>query len=140
MFKNAKQFSVSLTKRLKTNPAKNVASALQRSGDLVRNTAVMSIVQNPRRGPEVRRRGQTFNISAAGDPPAQDQGILSAGITMEVKMSHSGGEATITTSAPYSAALEFGTVNMAARPFMLPALQNNRKKILEIFKRRGIIR
>ena len=46
----------------------------------------------------------------------------------------------IISSAPYSKPLEFGTVNMQPRPFMQPALQKNKQKIVSIFKYEGVIR
>tara|TARA_S200000501_G_C20144314_1_gene448607 strand:- start:45 stop:467 length:423 start_codon:yes stop_codon:yes gene_type:complete len=140
MFKNARQFGMNMRQKLGVNARKNVKDALEKSVNEVRNVAVESIVRNPRRGAEVRRRGQTFNISRAGDPPAQDQGFLSSQISVEVKMSSTGGIGKVISAAPYSAALEFGTVNMGARPFMQPALKKSQKKILQIFKREGIVK
>ena len=37
--------------------------------------------------------------------------------------------ASVESNADYSAALEFGTSKMSARPFMQPALEENRPKI-----------
>ena len=49
---------------------------------------------------------------------------------------HADGEGVdIASNAKYSAALEFGTSRMRARPFMVPALENSRRKIGEIFKK-----
>ena len=45
----------------------------------------------------------------------------------------------IISSAPYSKHLEFGTVNMTERPFMQPALQKNKRKIENLF-RKGILK
>lgn len=39
--------------------------------------------------------------------------------------------AQVSSNAPYSAALEFGTSKMAARPFMGPALQKNKARITQ---------
>jgi len=46
----------------------------------------------------------------------------------------------IIASAPYAKHLEFGTSNILPRPFMQPALQKNKKKIVEIFKREGVVK
>jgi len=36
--------------------------------------------------------------------------------------------------------LEFGTLNMAKRPFMLPALRNSKNAIKKIFVKNGLLR
>ena len=46
----------------------------------------------------------------------------------------------VISAAPYSKALEFGTTTMDARPFMQPALEKNKKKIVSIFKQQGVIK
>jgi HK97 gp10 family phage protein len=43
----------------------------------------------------------------------------------------------IISAAPYSKALEFGTVNMQPRPFMQPALNKNKNKIVKMFMQEG---
>jgi len=140
MIKNSRAFNARMRQRLGPNAKRNVEIALQRAADLVRNEAVISIVQNSRSGPTVKRRGTTMKISAAGDPPASDTGFLASQISAEVEMGLTGGEAVVKSAAPYSIPLEFGTLHMAARPFMQPALHKNRKKIQDMFKRQGIIR
>ena len=45
----------------------------------------------------------------------------------------------IVSAAPYSQALEFGTTTMMPRPFMSPALEKNRRKIVKMFKDDGIV-
>ena len=139
MIKNSRDFNARIRKRLGPNAKRNVEIALQSAADLVRNEAVTSIVQNSRSGPTVKRRGISMKISAAGDPPASDTGFLASQISAEVDMSLTGGEAVVKSAAPYSIPLEFGTVHMAARPFMQPALHKSKNKIKEMFKRQGII-
>lgn len=101
----------------------------------VRTEAVKSIVQNPRRGGVVTRYNpkRVVSTSAAGDPPAQDTGNLSSGISSEVKGLHG----KVISKAAYSKALEYGTRNMAARPFLVPAVEKARefvrKKKKELF-------
>jgi hypothetical protein len=40
----------------------------------------------------------------------------------------------------YGKHLEYGTLNMQARPFMFPSLEKNRRKILQRFKNAGFMR
>ena len=86
---------------------------------------------NPRR---------THTASKSGQPPATDTGFLVSQITMNVKSNADGSiVGQIISAAPYSKPLEFGTVNMDARPFMQPALQKNKRKIKALFKK-GILK
>lgn len=57
--------------------------------------------------------------SPAGDPPGVDTGNLKNNIVTEPE---EGGYA-VYSNADYSAHLEYGTVNMAARPYMLPSFE-----------------
>ncbi len=69
--------------------------------------------------------------SKPGEPPNRDTGVLQAHIetsqpdplTVEVK-----------SSAPYAAALEFGTSKMAERPYMRPARDSEEPKIQRLFE------
>ena len=141
MFKNSRAFMVQMKKRLKTNPKRKVERSLERATNLVRNEAVESIMRGAKSGGTVTRYNprREHQVSAAGEPPASDTGFLVSQISSEVKMSANGGTGTVTSAAPYSSALEFGTTNMAARPFMQPALRKSRNKIERIFKREGIV-
>ena len=62
------------------------------------------------------------------------------GITTEVDRQMDGSVVgKIISSAPYSKALEYGTRNMEARPFMAPSLAKSRRRINNIFKE-GIVK
>lgn len=64
--------------------------------------------------------------SAPGEAPNNDTGVLANNIeTLETGPLH----VTVSSNAPYAAHLEFGTSRMAARPYMGPALQKNKKRI-----------
>jgi hypothetical protein len=63
--------------------------------------------------------------SAPGEAPANDLGNLAAGIGVT---NGSGPlERIVTSNAEYSAGLELGTTEVAARPFMNPALEGVRQ-------------
>tara|TARA_R110002111_G_scaffold610_1_gene4950 strand:- start:1170 stop:1616 length:447 start_codon:yes stop_codon:yes gene_type:complete len=125
--KNLPQFSSKLNMQSK-NVNRNIIQVVNSIANSVRNTAVVSIIQNSRAGGQVTRYNptRTINISKAGDPPAADTGYLSSQIV--VKIDATGLGADIISNADYSAALEYGTLKMPARPFMQPAAEENRKK------------
>jgi len=84
---------------------------------------------------------RTHTQSKPLSPPASDTGFLVSQITMNVDTKVDGSVVgQIISAAPYSKPLEFGTVNMQPRPFMQPALRKNKSKILQIFKKEGVIR
>lgn len=60
--------------------------------------------------------------SAPGDPPATDTGFLVNSIQAE--LNGPGDIGTIEVGALYGAFLEVGTGDMAARPFMVPAIDH----------------
>jgi len=139
--KNLDTFKKNLNKKMTVNARKNAKIAITRGANLVENEAKESIMRggsgktyekyNPRR---------THTASKSGQPPATDTGFLVSQITMNVKSNADGSiVGQIISAAPYSKPLEFGTVNMDARPFMQPALEKNKKKITSIFKQKGII-
>ena len=140
--KNLNSFKRNLQKKMTTNARKNVKIAVTRGTSLVENEAKESIAQggtgktyekyNPRR---------THTASKSGQPPATDTGFLISQITMNVKSQTNGSVVgQVISAAPYSKALEFGTTTMDARPFMQPALEKNKKKIVSIFKQQGVIK
>ena len=131
------QFSTRVIR--KTNK-KNIAKKYEKSAielifratNLVRNEAITSINQNPRKGKTVTRRGKVMRISAVGDPPATDTGFLASNIINEFDSDKLG--ASVISRAKYSIDLEFGTSKMGARPFMQPALEKNKPKIRRLQK------
>ena len=141
MFKNLKQFRLSLKKKLGTNAKMNVEKALVRATNEVRNQAVESIMRGAKSGGAVIRYNprREHIRSAGGEAPASDTGFLVSQISTEVKMSTTGGVGSVVSAAPYSAPLEFGTSVMEARPFLQPALRKSRRKIESIFRQQGIV-
>jgi len=105
-----------------------------RAGNLVRNTAVQSINQGAKSGVVYEKYNprRTHRASAAGEPPATDTGFLVNNIALKVDVDGLG--ASVESRADYSTFLEFGTSKMAARPFMQPALEENRPKIRRLAK------
>tara|TARA_R110000824_G_scaffold37643_1_gene115718 strand:+ start:1940 stop:2248 length:309 start_codon:yes stop_codon:yes gene_type:complete len=100
------------------------------------NTAKIGIQAPPKSGARYTRGGITHQSSAGGQYPATDTGFLVANIAYMV----TNFVGRVTSSAPYSKYLEYGTTSMSARPFMFPSLEKNRMKILNMFKAIGLLR
>jgi HK97 gp10 family phage protein len=125
--KNKAQFDSRLDKQGK-NVRKNMERVVNSITNEVRNIAVRSILQNSRGGGISKRYNpkRTVNVSKAGNPPASDTGFLASNISSKIDADKLGAE--VISNADYSEALEFGTINMSARPFMQPAAEEARKK------------
>ena len=135
---NLKAFNRNLQRTLDSNKVKEY---ITRSTMLVKNTAVKSIMAGGT-GIEYTKYEprRTHRASAPKQPPANDTGFLVSQITTKVDVKPNGKVVgQIISAAPYSAALEFGTVNMTERPFMQPALMKNKRKIKAMFKR-GVLK
>lgn len=70
-------------------------------------------------------------VSSPGNPPGVDTGNLRASIHVERRGRNA---RAITTSAEYAHHLEFGTMFMAARPFMLPMALKLRDAIPSLWR------
>ena len=67
--------------------------------------------------------------SAPGEPPRSDSGRLRD--SLFVHTSRDGLSAEVGTGLAYGRHLEFGTQNMAARPWLHPALESTKRRIKE---------
>lgn len=99
------------------------------AGQMVRNTAVKSIQSSSGGG----RTYGNHTASAEGQPPNTDTGFLASNIFAIYDADKLGCD--IESRADYSEYLEFGTKDMSARPFMQPALEENRPKIKSMYRR-----
>ncbi|MFQ5954711.1 MAG: HK97-gp10 family putative phage morphogenesis protein [Kiloniellales bacterium] len=106
-----------------------VRQAIAASALEVEREAKRSILENPRRGRFYVRYNptRTGRASAPGDPPANDLGHLVRNITHVIDADGLG--ASVESRAFYSHFLEYGTVKMAARPFMFRALEKHKARI-----------
>lgn len=109
-------------RRMKNTGAKAVARALYQAGQLIELEAERSITAGS-------VSGKNHVVSAPGQPPNADTRFLDTNIETHLENEHL---VTVTSKADYSAALEFGTSRMAARPFMRPATEKNRAKVGEL--------
>ena len=100
---------------------KAAQGALYLGGLQIEALAKQSIMEGGKSGIVYKRRGVSHTASAPGETPANDTGRLVNSIHTD--RSDDGQTVTVSVDAAYGAPLEFGSVHMAARPFMLPALR-----------------
>lgn len=94
-----------------------VGRALFAAGEMIQTEAQLSITRGS-------VSGKNHVPSRPGEPPNQDTGVLANGIETALTGPLI---VEVSSNAPYSAALEYGSSKMAARPFMRPALQSHEK-------------
>lgn len=97
--------------------------------NMIRNTAVKSIQSH-------QSKGATYGkhiASTAGNPPNSDTGFLASQIFVKIDADKLG--ADVQSLADYSIHLEFGTSKMGARPFLQPAMEENRKPIRAMYRK-----
>lgn len=105
---------------------KQVVAALYAAGQDIEIEAERSITQG-----SVSGKGHV--PSRPGQPPNADTRYLDTNIETTIEAQNPP-TVHVTSHAPYSAALEYGTSKMAERPFMRPAVEKNRKNIAEKVK------
>ena len=66
---------------------------------------------------------------------AVDTGALKASISSDIDFTETSVEATVFTNNPYALYQEMGTVKMAAHPYMMPALNDNKSTFEYLAKR-----
>jgi HK97 gp10 family phage protein len=112
----------------------DVVKAAIQGAQLVRSTAIKSIQQKSGGQTVTRTRegGGTYEHTAAaeGQAPNTDTGRLVSSIQVEVKAK----DVFVGSTLNYAGDLEFGTRRMGARPWLNPALEQNRRTIERLFK------
>lgn len=120
MISGAKRHSDRLKRMQQATRA--ITQALYAAGQEIEITAELSITAG-----SVSGAGHV--PSAPGQPPNADTGVLDGNIETEIVASGANPTVTVTSKAPYAAALEFGTSKMAARPYMRPAVAKYRDDV-----------
>ena len=139
MIVNKNEFFRRIEKRFGTLPEDNAERACFKAANLVKNTALESILTGAKSGRAYKIGGVTRIASAPGQAPANQTGALAGSLSARVEREGKTVFGIASASTEYAAMLEFGTQKMAARPYMQPALDRNAKKIEDIFKREGMI-
>lgn len=109
-----------------------INTALFKAGNLIQTTAQKSITDGA-------VSGKFHVVSLPGHPPKADTHTLDRQIETALVEPL---KVEVSSNAPYSAYLEYGTSRMEARPFMGPAARLNRKEAIALVKsavRRAII-
>lgn len=112
-----------LLQRLRQAAMRGVVSGTEE----VRNEMISLILNTQKTGRVYRRRGVQHQASAPGEPPASDTGRLVNSTTTDYDQAKLMG--TVTARTAYAAALEYGTVRMAPRPYARPAAANTKEFI-----------
>ena len=102
---------------------------------LIRGQAIRSIQTGPKSGRiyEKYNPRRTHRASAPGQAPASDTGNLVSQIRVREENKDL---IKVESNALYSSFLEFGTSKMLARPFLFPATERSRPKIIQaVFNR-----
>lgn len=123
----------SLLGRMTAETSREVSQALFAGGEAIAVEAQISITSGA-------VSGKKHVPSTPGQPPNQDTGVLGNNIeTNQISRF----KVEVSSNAPYSAPLEFGTSKMAARPFMAPAANATREYVTKLVDRavkRGVRR
>jgi HK97 gp10 family phage protein len=114
---------------------RHVLEATEAGAQMVLNDAKRSIARGPKSGRIYTRRGIEHQASAPGEPPATDTGALIASGRADAVMGPRWVRGVVEFKAPYAVHLEYGTRNMAPRPFLNPAIERNRRRINQLIAR-----
>ena len=136
MIKNLLAFKKRFAKRVVENPEHHAEKLIARATMLVEGS-VKELIQA---GGKTGRTYGKHTASAPGQPPATDTGKLVGSISMRIEDSDGEVLGIVSASAKYAPFLEFGTTNMAPRPFMQPGLESQRRKIETMFRQGGLIK
>ena len=113
---------------------KAVADSLMVSGEMVRGTAIKSIQQksNGEMVTRYRSGGGSYQhmASAPNSPPNTDTGRLVNSVAVEIRND----DVYVGSGLEYAPHLEFGTKNMTQRPWLNPALEQNRNRISRLIR------
>ena len=112
-------------------------SLVKKAALITFNNALMSLQGGNKTGDTVQKYNprRVHTQSAPGEAPATDTGYLAS--HLQFKIDADGLGADVESTAEYSSYLEFGTSQMAERPFLQPALEEARPKIRRLAKNVG---
>ncbi|WP_337187593.1 HK97-gp10 family putative phage morphogenesis protein [Phenylobacterium sp.] len=123
-------------RHVQQNVQAELKKALYVSAQKVDAEAKKSIVSGQKSGRIYRRRSVLHQASAPGQAPASDTGRLVNSITSGLNPGKL--ESFVVAGrglVKYARMLEHGTIKMAARPFMFPALEKSKAWIAERLQR-----
>lgn len=115
---------------LLTRIEKGTLDGLKALALIAQSDAQRRILKGPKTGRVYKRGKIAHRASAPGEAPANDLGFLVGSIKIDVTQKM---QIDLRALAPYAIHLEYGTVNMAARPFLRPAAEEAGKRSREVF-------
>jgi phage gpG-like protein len=106
------------------NADKELAAIVRGTAQNVRTHAIKSVQRGPKTGEVYTKTNpkRTHRASAPGQAPATDTGRLANSLKADIQ----GIRATVFTNVDYAPFLEFGTRTIEPRPFLFPALEQER--------------
>jgi HK97 gp10 family phage protein len=115
--------------KLGTVGEREARRAIQTTAQKVRSDAIKSISREQSTGIVYQKSNpnRTHVASAPGDPPNTDTGELVRSIIVV----NQGQSSKVGTELDKGAWLEFGTVDMAPRPWLMPALRSNERFLID---------
>jgi len=115
--------------KLDEHMQKPLQEVIMGGGQLIRGEAIKSIQTGAKSGIVYEKYNprRSHRSSAPGQSPASDTGNL----VNKIIVKNNGNEVRVQSNANYSKYLEYGTSKMLARPFMFPAKEKSKRKIVE---------
>lgn len=115
--------------------SKNMEKIMQQANAMagleIRNEAVLLLADNGDGERQVRYMPKrTVNVSAPGSPPNSDTGRLQ----QSIKVERDGMATLVGTNVKYGAYLEFGTKDVAPRPWLSVAVKNVARLLPKIYE------
>ena len=126
--------ALEVLRKAETELQEPIKDTLKGGAQLIRGEAIKLIQSGSKTGRTYKRYNptRTHRASAPGEAPASDTGNLVSNIMVQEK----GDSIEVQSNAEYSKFLEYGTSKMEARPFLFPAYEMSREKIVQaIFKK-----
>ena len=108
------------------NADRELAQIVKGTAQNIRTHAIKSIQRGTKSGVVYEKASpkRTHKASAPGEAPATDTGRLANSINANIE----GKKAEIVADTQYAGWLEFGTQSIKPRPFMFPAMEQERPK------------
>jgi hypothetical protein len=107
-----------------------VLNGLRALALIAQGNAQQAVLHGPKTGRIYKRGARTHRASAPGEAPANDFGFLAQSLKIDVTQKLT---VDLRALAPYAVHLEYGTRNMAARPFLRPAAEKAGQRAGEVF-------
>ncbi len=125
---------ISHVKEVNADIEKTAKERMEKAVNEVRNEVLVTLSGN-RSGRIYKIPGtqKTYTASAPGEPPAQRTGELRQSISTEIEGEGKNIIGRVGSPKKYAPMLEFGTRNMAPRPWLRPTFEKKQKDVEEIF-------